>query len=67
MRLLSKRLDNLEAQLAYSAGYWVSLESDCKKGQTSDSVIANYESANGVDPSRNYIVLNFVYPKDRLS
>lgn len=67
MRMLSRRLKDLETQWTHSAGYWVSLESDCKQGQTSESVIADYEAANGVDPSRNYIVLNFVYPKVRLS
>lgn len=61
---LSKRLDDLETQQALTAGYWVRLKSDCKQRQTPESVIADYDAANGFDPARNYIVRDVVYPKD---
>lgn len=67
MRLLSKRLSDLEAQNALNAGYWVTLQSDCALGQTSESVIAEYEAANGFDPARDYIVWNILDPKDCIS
>ena len=67
MRMLSKRLNDLETQKALNAGVWVTLQSDCALEQTSESVIADYEAAKGFDPARNYIVWNILAPKDCIS
>lgn len=63
MKVLSKRLKVLEAHKALNAGYWITLKSDPRLGQTSDSVIADYEAAHGPDENRHFIVWNLVDPK----
>jgi len=61
---LAKRLEQLETRSFANEGYWVRLIADPQLGETQESVIAEYEAANGHDPDRHYVVWQLVDPKD---